>query len=181
MTKTESDQAILQGASRQPFFLLKSNHSTLKEQPPYSMDRRLNSRQRFIPVLLGILTLVSVAVLLVWDADPHIFPGRAHDVLAAFPLAIIALAYLVYQAAHRPARMEMLKAVLLAIAFLFWAANQLWPDLPQATLFNDIAIALFVLDVFLVIVGWPATSPDEAFAESYAVAAVEPVTEKDRR
>ena len=36
----------------------------------------------------------------------------------------------------------------------------------QATLFNDIAIALFVLDVFLVMIGWPATSPDESFAEA---------------
>jgi hypothetical protein len=45
-------------------------------------------------------------------------------------------------------------------------ANQLWPDLPQATLFNDIAIALFVLDVFLVIIGWPTTFPDESFAET---------------
>ncbi len=34
-------------------------------------------------------------------------------------------------------------------------ANQLWPEHTAATLFNDIAIALFVLDVFLVIVGWP--------------------------
>jgi hypothetical protein len=54
---------------------------------------------------------------------------------------------------------------MLAVAFLFWAANQLWPDLPQATLFNDIAIALFVLDVFLVMFGWPPTSPDTSFAE----------------
>jgi hypothetical protein len=81
---------------------------------------------------------------------------------------MIALAYLVYQIAHRPPRMEMVKAILLAVAFLFWAANQLWPGLPQATLFNDIAIGLFVLDVFLVIVGWPATSPDESFAETCA-------------
>jgi hypothetical protein len=56
---------------------------------------------------------------------------------------------------------------LLAIAFLFWAANQLWPGSAYATLFNDVAIALFVLDVFLVIVGWPATSPDESFAETF--------------
>ncbi|MGO9777695.1 MAG: hypothetical protein ACLPM3_14010 [Terracidiphilus sp.] len=81
---------------------------------------------------------------------------------------MIAIAYLVYQTAHRPARLEAVKSVLLAAAFLFWAANQLWPDLRQATLFNDIAIALFVLDVFLVMAGWPATSPDESFAESYA-------------
>ncbi|MBV9272781.1 MAG: hypothetical protein JO333_02715 [Verrucomicrobia bacterium] len=43
--------------------------------------------------------------------------------------------------------------MMLSVAFLFWAANQPWPDLSQATLFNDIAIALFVLDVFLVMVG----------------------------
>ena len=36
-----------------------------------------------------------------------------------------------------------------------------------ATLFNDIAIALYVLDVFLVMVGWPTTSPDESFAETF--------------
>jgi hypothetical protein len=106
-------------------------------------------------------------VLFAWDALPRLFPAGAHNVLGAFPLAMIALAYLLYQSAHRPARLELVKAILLAIAFLFWAANQLWPDLPQATLFNDIAIGLFVLDVFLVMIGWPVTSPDESFAETY--------------
>jgi hypothetical protein len=61
----------------------------------------------------------------------------------------------------------LVKAVMLAIAFMLWAANQLWPDLRQAILLNDIAIALFVLDVFLVMIGWPAASPDESFAETY--------------
>jgi uncharacterized membrane protein len=106
-----------------------------------------------------------VGVLFIWDAFPQLFPARAHDTLASFPLAMIALAYIVYQCALRPVRMELIKAIMLAVAFLFWAANQLWPDLRQATLFNDIAIALIVLNVFLVIVGWPATSPDESFAE----------------
>ncbi len=131
------------------------------------MYTRLNRAHRTLPVLLGVVTLISVGVLLVWDVAPRLFPARAHDLLAAFPLALIAVAYLVYQSAHRPARMEVVKAILLAIAFLFWAANQLWPDLRQATLFNDIAIALFVLDVFLVMIGWPSTSPDESFAEAY--------------
>ena len=103
-----------------------------------------------------------------WDAVPSRFPARAHDVLGAFPLAMIAVAYLVYQIAHRPPVREFLKAIMLAVAFLFWAANQLWPDLRQATLFNDIAIVLFVLDVFLVIIGWPPSSPDESFAETYS-------------
>ena len=132
------------------------------------MYDRLNRARRALPLVLGAVTLASVVVLLAWDAAPALFPARAHDTLAAFPLAMIAFAYLVYQVAHRPARLEVVKAVLLAIAFLFWAANQFWPDLKQATLFNDIAIALFVLDVFLVMTGWPGSSPDESFAETYA-------------
>ncbi|MGP8227123.1 MAG: hypothetical protein ACLQGT_13330 [Terracidiphilus sp.] len=109
-----------------------------------------------------------MGVLLAWDAFPELFPARAHDTLASFPLAMIALAYIVYQCARRPARMELIKAIMLAVAFLFGAANQLLPTMRLATLFNDIAIALFVLDMFLVMVGWPATSPDESFAETFA-------------
>ena len=129
---------------------------------------RLDWPHRAVSLILGLVTLAGVAVLLVWDASPRLFPAGSHDLIAAFPLATIAIAYLVYQAAHRPPMKELAKAVMLAVAFLFWAANQFWPDLPQATLFNDIAIALFVLDVFLVMVGWPATSPDESFAETYS-------------
>ena len=132
------------------------------------MYSRLDRAHRSLPLILGVVTLASVGVLFAWDAYPRLFPARAHDVLAAFPLAMIAFAYIVYQCVRRPARMEFAKAIMLAAAFLFWSANQLWPDLPQATLFNDLAIALFVLDVFLVMVGWPATSPDESFAETYA-------------
>jgi hypothetical protein len=120
-----------------------------------------------IPAILGSITLAIVGLLLVWDASPVLFPPKAHDVLAAVPLSLIAVAYLLYQGIRRPAPKELVKAILLAAAFLLWAANQLWPELPQATLFNDLAIALFVLDVFLVIVGWPRDAPDEAFGETY--------------
>lgn len=128
---------------------------------------RLRRSYRVLPVLLGAVTLADVLVLLAWDAFPGLFPARSHDYLAAISLALIAVAYLIYQAAHRPPWKEIVKAAMLATAFLFWAANQFWPALPEATLFNDIAIALFVLDVFLVMVGWPPNSPDESFAETY--------------
>ena len=131
------------------------------------MYTRLDRAHRAIPVILGAVTMAGVAALLVWDVCPTLFPARAHDFLGAFPLAMVAFAYLVYQSVHRPSRMEWLKAILLALAFLFWAANQCWPDPHQATIFNDIAIALFVLDVFLVMIGWPPDSPDESFAETY--------------
>jgi hypothetical protein len=100
------------------------------------MHKRLDRAHRAIPLVLGSVTLISVGVLLTWDFNPKFFPARAHDFLAAFPLAMIAIAYLLYQSARRPAAKEFIKAIMLAVAFLFWAANQLWPDSRQATLFN---------------------------------------------
>src|SRR5690348_7236885 len=115
------------------------------------MYTRLDRAHRTAPVILGILTLLSVAVLLAWDFVPTRFPADAHAFLGALPLAMIAITYLVYQSVHRPPWRELVKAILLAAAFVLWAANQLWPKSALATLWNDIAIALFVLDVFLVI------------------------------
>src|ERR1035441_2824513 len=84
------------------------------------MYKRLDRAHRALPVFLGAITLTSVVVLFVWDAFPQLFPANAHNVLGAFPLFMIAVAYLVYQSVHKPARLEVVKAVLLAIAFLFW-------------------------------------------------------------
>jgi len=124
--------------------------------------------RRLLPPILGVVTLADVALLLVQDAAPRLFPAISHGLLAASSLAMIAGAYLVFQAARRATAMELAKATVLATAFLFWAANQLWPKLPEASLFNDIAIGLFVLDVFLVIAGRPQASKASSLAGSGA-------------
>ena len=123
---------------------------------------------RFLSILLGVITLAAAAAVLVWDIAPGLFPSRSHDLLAAFALGMIAVAYLVYQATLRPATSGFVKAIVVAAAFLFWAANQIWTNARQAVLFNDVAIGLFILDVFLVIVGWPAESASSSFAEAAA-------------
>jgi len=115
----------------------------------------LRRDRRSLPVILCVVTLISVGVLLVWDLVPGLFPAKAHDFLAALPLAMIACVCFLYEAVRRPSRSELVKAILLACAFLFWAANQLWPSLAHATLFNDLAIALFVFDVFLAMTSRP--------------------------
>jgi hypothetical protein len=118
----------------------------------------MSRKTKSVRTLRGVITLVSLGPLLVWDASPGLFPARAHDVLAAVPLALVAWVYLVYQSIRRVPAMEFAKATLSALAFVFWAINQLLPNHPQATLFNDIAVAAFVLDVILVIIGWPAVA-----------------------
>jgi hypothetical protein len=133
------------------------------------MYSRLDRVHRALPVALGGITFVSIALLFAWDLDPKLFTGPVHAWLEAFSLAGIAVAYLIYQSAHHPQPPEWLKASMLAVAFLFWAANQIWPDPQQALLFNDLAIALFVLDVFLVMIGWPKAPLDESFAEAHTL------------
>jgi hypothetical protein len=122
------------------------------------MSRSLPS----LRAVLGVVTLASLGPLIVWDVSPEVFPARAHQVLAATPLTVVALALLVHQGIRRVAPMEFAKAILSAIAFVFWAMNQLLPDDPRATLFNDVAVAAFVLDVVLVILGWPAAPAPSA-------------------
>src|SRR5689334_12536895 len=101
------------------------------------MYRRLDRARRAIPVILGILTLLSVAVLLLWNVVPDRFPANAHAVLGALPLTLTAITYLVYQSVHRPPWRELLKAILLAAAFFLWAVNQLWTNSALAMLWND--------------------------------------------
>jgi uncharacterized membrane protein YoaK (UPF0700 family) len=132
---------------------------------------RIQTTRRAVPVFLGIAALVSAAILLAWDAYPQLLPADARDLLGALPLVFIAVAYLAYEIIRRPDRAELLKATLLALAFLFWAGNQFWSESKWAPLMNDLAIGLFVLDVFFVMVGWPSSSPDEGFAEIYTAPA----------
>jgi hypothetical protein len=130
------------------------------------MSRRSPLIPKPVSIALAAVTLASVALLLVWDASPGLFPAGSHNVLGALPLGLVAVAYLAFQGYRRPRPLEFMKAALLALAFAFWAANQALPDRSTATLFNDLAIALFVFDVFLVIVGWPTRTATQGFAET---------------
>ena len=131
------------------------------------MHGRLSRAHRAVSVTLAGLALAGAGILLAWNALPEQAPGGVHAVLAAVPLVMIAVAYLVYQGAHRPPSREWKKGAILAAAFLFWAANQLWSDQRQAILFNDIAIGLFILDVFLAMISRSTVAQDES-AQTHA-------------
>jgi len=120
-----------------------------------SADSTKTRLRRMAKAGLGVVLMVAVGALLARDAFPAAFPPDVQRLLAALPLVLVALSYLAYQGLRQPGPRELLKAALLAAAFMFWAANQLMPQSRVATLLNDVAIVLFALDVFLVIVGWP--------------------------
>jgi hypothetical protein len=112
-------------------------------------------QRRIVPLLLAAITFASLFALLVWDVRPELFPQNAHALLGAFPLAMIAIAWLAHHAAQGGSLRDWLKAALLAAAFLFWSANQYLGNTHASTVCNDIAIALFVLDLLWIIAAPP--------------------------
>jgi hypothetical protein len=114
--------------------------------------------QKVLRSVTAALMLLSIAVLLVCDAVPGLFPAKVHLAVAPLSLGLTAVAILLFYVTRRASFAEWVKALIVALAFFFWAANQLCTDVTIATALNDVAIALFVLDVVLVILGWPAGS-----------------------
>lgn len=112
-----------------------------------------------IPRYVAMLSALALLPLVLWDASPASFPGRAHDVLSAVPLALVGVACLLHPVVRGARRGEIARAGLAAAAFFAWAANQFWPEHPAATLMNDAAVTLFVVDVLLTILAAaPASS-----------------------
>ena len=60
---------------------------------------------------LALVTILTLVPLLAWDASPQAFPARAHDALAAIPLALIAVACLVHPIVRRAHGLEVARPV----------------------------------------------------------------------
>jgi hypothetical protein len=106
-----------------------------------------------ITVLLVLTALASSIALLMLDTSASFRSSHARDVLSAVPLIAIAVACLAYHATWTPRPLDLIKRVLLSAAFLSWAASQLSPHAAWAPIATDIAIALFVLDLALLLWG----------------------------
>jgi hypothetical protein len=132
----------------------------------FAMYIRADRARRSAPVIVGIVTLAGVAVLFAWDLSPRLFPAKSREVLAAFPLFMTACAYLAYQSARRPSLAEVVKAKLLALAFLFWAANhsgRLYPNRPYSMILpSPSSSSISSWRYSLVILAGPAASPDKS-------------------
>lgn len=120
---------------------------------PTAPPRRAPQRGRWARLavtVLGAGSLSGVGLLVIRDAFPAWFFAGAHHLLASLALVLTAALVLAHHGVRRSSRGELAQALALAAAFLFWAANSLWPHTTLAPTFNDAAIALFALDVFLV-------------------------------
>jgi hypothetical protein len=71
--------------------------------------------------------------------------------LSAFPLLLAGSSYLVLQMILRPRPLELLKRLMLGIAFLLWGVVQLMSASGLATELGNVVITLYVADLGLII------------------------------
>lgn len=71
--------------------------------------------------------------------------------LPALPLLLAGSSYVVLQAILRPEPLELLKRLMLGIAFLLWGVVQLMSASNLATELGNVVIALYVIDLGLII------------------------------
>lgn len=107
---------------------------------------------RWLSALLFLAALVGIAVLLLSDAARHYSFAAVHQRIAAFPLLLIGLSYICLQLSARRPLGEMVKGILLGLAFVLWGGEQLLPPMALVTVMDGTVVAIFVVDLGLIIV-----------------------------
>jgi hypothetical protein len=80
--------------------------------------------------------------------------GSLARALEGATLFLAAAAYLAYVLAHHTDRRELLTRSILVSAFALWGIVQLAPGLPDNAVLNDVVIALFVVDLAILVSPW---------------------------
>ena len=146
-------------ASQEPHEIYKS---TMKRPGERSAIEEIS---RWLARSLALLALLSSVALLCVGATPMLSNLPAYLAsesirwwallktlpLSAFPLLLAGSAYLVLQVVLRPRPLELLKRLMLGSAFLLWGVVQLMPASNLATELGNVVIALYVVDLGLII------------------------------
>ena len=120
---------------------------------------------RWLTRSLAVMALLSSVALLCVGATPMLSALPTHIArvafrawalvknmpLSALPLLLAGSSYLVLQAILRPRPFELLKRLMLGAAFLLWGVVQLMRASSLATELGNVVIALYVVDLGLII------------------------------
>jgi hypothetical protein len=120
---------------------------------------------RWLTRSLAALAVLSSFALLCVGATPMLSSLPAHVTkvelwcwallrnmpLSALPLLLAGSSYIVLQAILRPRPLELVKRIMLGSAFLLWGVVQLMPASDLATELGNLVIALYVVDLGLMI------------------------------
>jgi hypothetical protein len=116
----------------------------------------MTSIRRILRPLGGLFllsALVALAVLLLSDSWRHFRPTGLHQRAGALSLMLVGASFICVQLdAHARLRTK-IKRVLLGVAFVLWGGEQFLPQGMWVTAMDGAVVAIFVVDIGLVILG----------------------------
>jgi len=112
-------------------------------------------------VVLAVCGLASGAMLLFLDTFAHFAASRFHAPLSAAPLILIGLSWLAVHPGIGVHPIQFVKRLIAAVAFVGWGIDQTLPLGALATVVGDVVIALFVLDMALIVRGELTEDPND--------------------
>jgi hypothetical protein len=107
---------------------------------------------RLLSIIFFISALVGIFALVLSDGLHQLRFTTVHQRMGALPLICIGLSYISFQLSAKRQWRELVKGLLLGVAFVFWGGEQLLPSSPLVTVMDSIVITIFVVDLGLIIV-----------------------------
>ncbi len=102
-------------------------------------------------LLLLAAALAAIGILMVTDLANGLRLTQLHSHLGAFALIMVGLSYGSLQMISRRPRGELVKGILLGSAFALWGTEQLLPPSRWTTAMDTAVIAIFVIDLGMII------------------------------
>jgi hypothetical protein len=111
-----------------------------------------NSEDRAViwPVrVIGALAVLSGFFLLGVDSPltSQLPAWISRAVIEAMPLLLVGIAYLAWLAVDRPPMVDLIKQILIAVAFVLWGISLLMPPGPWTRFVGAVVIAIYVFDL----------------------------------
>jgi len=114
----------------------------------------MSTRQRKLGHVAGWLIAASVLAGACAIAVRAGWGGLSARVLEGTTLFLAAAAYLIHVLAHHEHARELVTKSILVSAFALWGIVQIAPTIPDAAVLNDVVIALFVIDLAIIVSPW---------------------------
>ena len=105
------------------------------------------------------LALAALAWLLLTDAWAGFHPSPRHQQAGALALIFVGFSFICLQFYEGGHWKEMLKGLLLGLAFVLWGGEQFLPPGSMVTAVDSAVIAIFVVDLGLVTAGRLESTP----------------------
>jgi hypothetical protein len=119
-----------------------------------SQQNKSSHKPLFLALIWTIRTIGALAVIaamLLLFVDSPLSDGFAlrvsHRVVEAVPLLLIGFAYLAWLIIDRPGVIDLVKQLLLALAFILWGVSLLMPPSNGSRFVAAVVIAIYVFDL----------------------------------